>query len=1002
VTHQPRSDAVPILISERDLIQIKRLPLSERQRLIGLCVELCLTGRGASIDPLSSPQAAQGWLRVAQLSDEASARAHEQDERWWWRPVGADFWLHYGPQAPELRREEAELTVYEPVAELIRSPEQATLRRLLLTDSTEVSFVDAPWGCGLSWGLSLAIADYLREREGELLFISAQASTLRTLITEQYPEGAERLHVYSLDELLTQPALASLSLREFSALCHQVSASLPPHPWLEALPLLKLLWERRAGREASLQGLAPDWRESALELFKRLDEASPSGAARPERGEGFSWAGLSCVVIDDATLSPYERLRALLYQAQQALGERRRGWRLILAGREWGAPHGLSVTWRALETLCEEELGREVRRYELTQSERLTRERLTLIKSLSALDPRPWVQRPRRQELPALSHKPLTHNALASLTLCPIEGPLSDHESRGLLESLEGTPNAALIDLSRELSLCELSAAEGGSSRSVYAGDALFTEGSLSLGEASPYVIYAPNGLISAPHERERLPEQLRQLSDLLESQALRVLLSRAGGRVYLLGQLGPPCLELLASGPGVLKLNDPSALRAELDALSPWGGAWVSQTRREARAALSARDWARALELWRGLSLAAGELFDDAGRQELKRALSSLYRRALTESIEAGAWRQAATLLEELPGELSEPLDDDQSLSLKVRVKTLIAEAQEAHEKAAPQLFERSLAQLSGLASLEPAHALYEQLRAQLWAWSAAHLLKAVPQAPLQSLILRHLCEQEPARHSYQALLRAYELQPQAVTLCALAHELLTFPEGAELLWSMRHLRRWAQHLDRGLSELLSQSPESGGEARGGGSDPFAELALFFATVSARERDWTLSQRLLELGVKRSAALSSLQTGPNYGPNHGPNHGPNAESQGDAPASSPALIRLREALSTALRARGLSEERSALRALGELKGLEESYSAEPPPPNLQVAFELRRSLERARGLWHSLTPAEQRQLQRAWELVMSASPNPRWGLESLSPLESELPQLQAEREGSA
>ena len=133
-----------------------------------------------------------------------------------------------------------------PLSKLIRSPEQATLRRLLLTEGPQVTFIDAPWGSGLSWGLALAVADRLSEEEGELLMITPQPAELGRLVSAINPAVADRLHVARFEEVYQRcfseaSAPRSCSLERFSSQVEELSLSLPEHPWAQLLPLLKLL-----------------------------------------------------------------------------------------------------------------------------------------------------------------------------------------------------------------------------------------------------------------------------------------------------------------------------------------------------------------------------------------------------------------------------------------------------------------------------------------------------------------------------------------------------------------------------------------------------------------------------------------------------------------------------------------------------------------------------------------------------------------------------------------
>jgi len=125
-----------IRIHTQDYAHLKALPLSERQRLLGLCAELTLYGHSSYLDPTERSEAPNGWAKVASLGDGIHP-AHEPS--WWWRHTEDErALLCRAPSPPELV-DHAEMIDFNPLSLLIRSPEQATLRRLLLTEGAEVT-----------------------------------------------------------------------------------------------------------------------------------------------------------------------------------------------------------------------------------------------------------------------------------------------------------------------------------------------------------------------------------------------------------------------------------------------------------------------------------------------------------------------------------------------------------------------------------------------------------------------------------------------------------------------------------------------------------------------------------------------------------------------------------------------------------------------------------------------------------------------------------------------
>lgn len=971
------------LISNQDLRLLRGLPLSERQRLIGLCADLSLSGSSSYHDPEGYGASPSGWVKIAELGERRDGREHS----WWWRfDDQGGVRLHFA-ERPSEDEPSADHTTLASLSALIRSPEQATIRRLLLTEGAEVTLIDAPWGCGLTWGLAMAVADRLQEVEGELLMISRDPQRVRRLVSAISPEAVSRLHLITFEELYQRcfgqaPWPERLTRSELSAHVELISERLPEHPWRDALPLLKLLLEQPQARDAVLTQLDPLWGESATELIKQLESLCPPTAA-PAAAE-WPWLSLSCVVVDDALALPVGPMRAVLELANQALSDRRRGWRLVLAGREFGYPAQLSARWSDLERLCRSELNKHTLRHQMTQSERLSCGRLALMSALGDLDPRPWIERPRRQGLLELSHKPQHHDLGGRFSYLPISAPLTERELSDVYACMHGAPGGGVVNLSQRGHPPEsLNSAPLRSTSCL--GDALLGPQGAALGEPSTLVIYAPEGVHCSATGYQRLPPPLRELALTLDVQALRHLLSRTGGDVHLIASLPDELNEALMGSPHSVPCASASSLIQRANQRSPWGGSWAHELRAEARGLMASRDWAGALARWRAILPVAREVFGQAGYQEALSSLQALHSAAFGERLKARAWLEAATLYRSAPASISLELDDDQRLSLKVGVRALSAEAQEALHKGELDRLERALSQLDGLGELEVARPLYHELIRALCIWSADHLEAPVPQGPVQVILMSFLARQQASSVEHRCLLEAYEQRPEASVLCALAHKILSQGESPQQRWACRHLLRWARHLDRALSELISPpalSFELEIDARLLAEERLfkAALTLLFAARSAKLGAWVLSKRLVQEGIERPE-LSSL-----LGHLSAPHV---TQEAGFAPPER--LTQLTEALLGAWEQQGLHERRRALRALGDLKGLEESYQGEAPPLHLSATFELRRALERARGLWSCLTEAEREQLIRAWDSVQLASPNPRWGIDSLAPLEETL-----------
>ena len=1002
------------LITPSHLRAFHRMSLSSRQRLVGACVDL----ERSHATALSDGRRMKGdepslWCPLVGfgLSEGLEGRAQttkEGEEGWWWRTWRGLVWVHLG--APPQHDEEPvweTLTPFEPLTRLIRSPEQAQLRRLLLTQRGELTFIDAPLGSGLSWGLAMAIADHLNAHESGALLISARPHALTPIIEALAPESGERLHTltphtlqHTLQAQLTSqrpltPVINSpqhlLSALQGYAERSQITSLMnrwSHAPWL--LTHLLSVWNTQEGEalRSELKKQEPTWcddlqnlsqlfspnkslnnsqknQQSYTELISPLKEVLQTLNALP--------MSVSCVVIDDALELPPQLLKTLLATLHQELNERHRGWVITLAGREAPRLGVAQQRWRDLKRLCVEELGQPVREHPLTQRERLGEQRASLLNHLINLDGRPWVEHPHRAITPPWSHRPLELNQRALVSCLPLRSALASLDIERLMKALLGTPGALLIDLSAKGEL-EREAPElwRGLGARACAYEAL---AELPF-EPALCVVYAPQGLVCDPAHLSALPPAVARYAELLSLHTLRWLLSRSSGAVHLIGALSEQTLIQLKARSEVHVLSQLSELEALINAESPWGGGWVFEQREKARALMSAHSWAEALERWRALLPVATLVFDESALKEAQEALTSLHLSALGESLKARAWTHASALYAVGSGvgalTLSEPLHK----ALTEGFREALMSVRGAGSQGQHEALIAALKSLEGLEGLPPAEAYVQELARALRALSLSHLKRPVPQAPFQSALLRHLARLEPETSAYLTLLNAYQTRPAAPQLCELAAHVLSarpLEPSRELAWVRRHLLRWAFHLAPPLASLLTvpeleveapQSDEMHEREAQGEASFHDQLCLLYATLTARYGLWAPS------GLLMSEVIARL---------------PHLEECGEGEGVWGELM---SAYREAREAQNIAQRRLELRARGALKPLEESFIDEPPPAHLSALFQLRQALEGARGLWATLTPAEREALEQAWERVQHGALNPRWGLNALSPLD--------------
>ncbi|MBM4292569.1 MAG: hypothetical protein FJ138_15035, partial [Deltaproteobacteria bacterium] len=455
---------------------LERLPLADRQRLIGACADLELTG-AAPLSRPAPPGAPRGWAEL-HMSGGAG--------RWWWLVKGGDVWLRAGapealPPWPLADPRGGGARPVRPLARLIRSPEQAQVRRALLAREGAALHIDAPGGAGVSWGLALAAADLLSERAGDVLFVTRHPQRVGRLVGEAAPRAGARLHALTprallgalLDDGGAPPAPPS-PLRHaarFRAWLRKQRALGGPwraHPDLLYHVITARLWGRDSRDADAGDGRAPDvwpadlegvpdvWRAAALAVEARA-RATPLYAdfarlARLRRAAPWPWRRVEALVIDDCLDLPWVTLSAILSVAHAQMSERGERWTLVLAGREREALGGGATSWEDLRVFCRSALGRWPERLNLSRSERLTAERLDDLAALcGAYEDLPLPLRPERCAPPARTHRPAPAGEALSPLRCAPWPPLADAgaraQLRALLTALAGAPGGYLLDL---------------------------------------------------------------------------------------------------------------------------------------------------------------------------------------------------------------------------------------------------------------------------------------------------------------------------------------------------------------------------------------------------------------------------------------------------------------------------------------------------------------------------------------------------------------------------
>jgi hypothetical protein len=1002
---------------------LERLPLIDRQRLIGACADLELSGAAPLSRPPGEPSPS-GWAEL-QMSSGAG--------RWWWLVKGRDVCLRAAQSPSELppwrdadpRAEGAR--PLKPLTRIIRSPEQAQVRRALLAREGAALHIDAPSGAGCTWGLALAAADLLSERAGEVLFVSRHPHLVSRLVREATPQVSPRLRALTPRDLLralldegdgqapppaAEPPPLNHAARFRAWLQKQRALGGPwrSHPDLLYHIITARLWGRALSdpREADvwtgdLAGLPDEWRNAALAVEERA-RATPlyedfARLSRLKRGAPWPWRRVEALMIDDCLDVPWVTLSAILSVAHAQMSERGERWTLVLAGRARETLGGGATSWEDLRVFCRGVLGRWPERLHLSRSERLTQERLNDLSALSrAYEDLPIELRPERLITPTGTHRPPSppnhpQSPLLSAPLRPLKSAETRAQLRALLSALAGTPGGYLLDLTGGELAARLGAeaplSEHERARLITL-EALIGDSSLPLGDSGGARGVEPQTLAVWPRGAEvsaadtgasdtgasdtgalTLPEPLARLQEMITLNLWRALLSSTTGPVIWLGE-PPRALSETLKDTSLTPIT-PEALCERLDQSSPWGGRWARRRVERAGALADADALAASLAVLREVEPVAALALGGEGGARLAGELKRLEGSAFSAALAARDWGVAA----EIHATSGVTLTEAQGEGLRGLISEVIARGDEAMVRGDQDALTLALEPLRDLERLTPALPLYAPLGARLRAWSQSHLTRPVPQAPTQRLLLGVLARFSPESADYSALREAYELTtPTAPQLCERAETLLRAQltrahDEERARWSSLHLERWARHLTK--TPLPTPAPT-----------PL--LALAFAVSAAQRERWDLASRL--------RALSALGAG----------------ELGEEGGRAWRLLVTQYDEARALQ--GLAERRAELRARGDLRALERTFVSAPPPleaephaeagaaegppapsapapsapapsapPELVAAWELLRALEGARGVWGLLTPAERETLEAAWRRAQTSTPHPRWDL---------------------
>ncbi len=1016
-----------LYLSPQTFEEIQREPFKVRQRVWSCIISLCVDGVSvAPSDEMGSPQPELStsesieWLCLANPSNFKAIMIRHQ--RVWWRAFNHSSEVssielclaHDCPSSPPSTLHD--LRVVNPLQYWVRNPEQASLRRAILTQQAKALCVSAPRGSGTTLAMASAVADWLEARPGECIFITRSERKVSSMIAA-LSDQSHRVHILS-PATLTQILINSndLTAEQMSSAHHLpeleegglLADSMSERewdrwstwgknhrdqlgPWVESIGSLRRFILNRIlvlgspSQNVSLlserlSDLPQNWRDGLVNLGQTLWESpllETLRALEQLTAVHWPWPQARTLVIDDCLSLPWQLIYKTLKFADDHLGASGRRWTLMLASGGEGGLSSSGVTLDELETLVSGVLGWQIHRLKLSYSERLPYHKVLGLRRITEQ----WVT---KRELPngSISLPSALGLYRGALTAVAAEGqspePLwhipswgeSDAELlKRCLQLCLSTPGAYILDLTarpQPTLTVDRSCAE--SIFGTLLGDTEIT--SEMLDTLQEKILCSPDLesleiqwlLVYRGHSQSEqgslIPEVLETI-ELIDFQSLLYLLSRSPTPLVWLGDLPVEisCDQITLSE-GMERISQ----------RSPWGGLALFERIERARAAHREGEIGESINLWRRSMCALIHLFGEEGHRFTSSELSSLYMKLISAQIIGRAWADLQAPLEQLL-HICQPLSSAQDLGdfgqgrgsiineLKEIFSRVVSELSQEAESALQdrqiEVLVTTVHHLRELITLPTAHWYYGEVRESCWAWSERALSLPIPQAQVQGPILALLSGASPSSKEYQLLSYAYQHPPQPQRLMLLAEELFKFEPTEDSLAQAR--RAWTmKHLNRWIIYLLEPKSQTPSM-----SLRPTTIATGFALIAAQYEEWSSSEYLFKLSQDRGdlTSLDSMWTD-------------RVEPQSEQEIEDEHRRRLwLNEWEQVYGQRDLQEQVSVMRESGDIEATIIWYEdqSQPLPSDVKGVRALVSALSELSPHWSSLKPKERAHLEMMW-----------------------------------
>ena len=744
------------------------------------------------------------------------------------------------------------LTNINPWHYWVRSPEQASLRRALITEQKHALCLNAPRGSGMTLALTSAICDWLDAQVGECIFVTRSPRKAKAMLQALSKEH-QRVHLISPQELIAillnrEPHVENQEhqntqlsfLEEGSILADALSneewiqwsqwaAKQKDElgPWLDWIGALRRLILKRVvvlGSPSTnpstvrerLKDLPDNWLTGLANLGQQLWESEHLECLRALEEVNdidWPWPKAKALIIDDCLSLPWTLIYKTLKFADDYLGVSGRKWSLMLASSGEGGQSVTGVRQDEIETLVSGVLGRHIIPLSLHYSERLPQNKILGIRELSQEHIKS-IPHQNSLQLSSSLHLSQKLKTEASYPLWHVDQDNFDHDQnlKRLLETCLATPGAFVLDLSPrpQLSLYDRLVEKDFITTRML--QRIIKTHDLEDREVQWLIAYRGHH----SHTKQALiPEVLNRLEET-DFQGLYYLLTRSPTPLIWLGDF-----QLKVR----LESHSFDEVLEYISSHSPWLGQGLFKRLNQAEVLFEQGDINQSLEHLEQCQEAIKQVLSAKQITEYEQILVSIYHRLVTSSIQQENWSRLNHVVHSLcrlnSAQVQPSIDDfsiafdqspaPESLGLitkeQIDSKTytmvlsslsdLISQGEDKFRSQDLNGIEKLIEQFVAIMNSSIASLCYEQIKSTCWLWSKRILALPVPQANLQKALIELLVMTSPSSIEYQILKPAYQQTPSPLVLTQIALQILDLDEAnseadqQKRLWSHHHLQR-------------------------------------------------------------------------------------------------------------------------------------------------------------------------------------------------------------------